>query len=231
MANIHPKKLVFLHIPKTAGSSIGSFFDSQFQEDEVCHIYSGNPNVELEKALIDDRIKFIRGHFGLYKALRPSLNNTDVFIFTFLRDPVNRVISLYNHLKRRQLTEHLDRMNQVTSLQSFLDLKQDFNEQTRYLSGIQGKEKFQKSISDAYAQAINNASKINFIGSVEHLQKDMQLLCKQLDFTLPTSMKAKNKGMKRLKQQLLQLRYQQKIKQVESFDFKLYNQLIEAHID
>ncbi len=222
MANQAPKKLVFLHIPKTAGSSVGQWLDAQFNEENIARIYSGNAKEQLAAALQNPKITFIRGHFGLYKPLLDVIDDPEVYVAIILREPVSRVLSLYNHMQRRQVAGHQARMKTVKTLTDFLQLKTDYNEQTRYLSGMQDKNQFQLNIETGFKQALQNAQKIDFIGFTETLDQDFARLCQQLGF--PKNLIAhKNKGLGKLKQLFLRLLYAQKIADTEIWDNKLYH--------
>jgi len=64
------KKLVFIHIPKTAGTSLRLLLESNYREDERIGIYSHeNLDQRLAEALADPKIKCIYGHFPLRPAV------------------------------------------------------------------------------------------------------------------------------------------------------------------
>jgi hypothetical protein len=68
----NPKKLVFIHIPKTAGTSLRLLLESNYKETERRAIYSHQDlDEQLASALNDPKVKCIYGHFPL----RPSLPN------------------------------------------------------------------------------------------------------------------------------------------------------------
>ncbi|MGH2722692.1 MAG: hypothetical protein ACRDI0_00225 [Actinomycetota bacterium] len=151
--------LIFMHIPKAAGMSLRQIIVRQYGPDRVSvpqpqegptllrHWQylrgeggtapkalpgfdpNGLPRRELAKLTPDatSRLHVVMGHlwFGLHDALpRPAT------YMTVLRDPVERVLSLYFYRRRRQgLTGTLD---------DYLDAGRDFeldNGQTRYLCG------------------------------------------------------------------------------------------------
>jgi len=224
MAFEAPKKLVFLHIPKTAGSSVGQFFDAQYLPTQICHIYNGNVKEQLQSALAEDSIRFIRGHFGLYKALLEQLPNPDIFVFTFLREPILRVISLYNHMQRMQSEGHKNRMQDVHSLSDFLALKTDYNEQTRYLSGIQNKALFLENPEQGFKNALQNLEQLNFIGLNEWMKEDFTKLCSMLGIA-EKIIRHENKGLSNLKQKLLFFQYKRTVAEHELWDIKIYESL------
>lgn len=88
------RKVVFLHIAKTAGTSITHFFSSRMPAHSICSHgdflafprRSGAPLRSLAQ------YQFISGHFG-YSDIAYLL--PQAYSFTFLRDPVDRVLSFY----------------------------------------------------------------------------------------------------------------------------------------
>ncbi len=95
-----PTTLIFLHIPKTAGTTLRSILRQQYPP-EVTYNYYHDP----EKAAFHEltasqkqRYRLLCGHmnYGIHQHL-PG----DSRYITILRDPVARVISYYNHVRRR----------------------------------------------------------------------------------------------------------------------------------
>jgi hypothetical protein len=81
--------LIFMHVPKTAGTTAISIIQKQYQEDEI---YSTYPFEDVPKDGLDSRVKCMIGHnqFGLHRNLKRPFK-----YFTFFRDPVERVLSDY----------------------------------------------------------------------------------------------------------------------------------------
>jgi len=93
------KSIYFLHIPKTSGTSVTSFLDQLFTKDKIFPYqrwdlaFQDKTPLELTKILNTNSYKFYRGHFGYH---RKFVKNK--FVFTMLRDPINRTISQYKHI-------------------------------------------------------------------------------------------------------------------------------------
>lgn len=90
------KPLVFLHVPKTAGTSLIELLSRNFASHEVCRITDTNRPIsdlagDIDVALAEGK-RFICGHFP-YAAVTHLGEEID--IVTMLRDPVRRVASLY----------------------------------------------------------------------------------------------------------------------------------------
>jgi len=130
--------IIFLHIPKTAGTTINDIFRKNFREDEFFDIYHYDYALEKYQQLSKDdkaQLKVIKGHFpfGIHQIL-------GIFSFryiTFLRNPIDRVISQYYHsLNTPSDVYHQALKKNGVSLENCLGpgLIPD-NLQVRYLSG------------------------------------------------------------------------------------------------
>lgn len=94
----HPPAL-FLHIPKTAGTSIVELMRQHYGQSLI----SGLDHIDHAPNEFEE-IKFVSGHMGydFAKHLMPGRFN-----FTFLRNPVDRILSLYYYLRSRDPNESI----------------------------------------------------------------------------------------------------------------------------
>ncbi|QLA16810.1 sulfotransferase family 2 domain-containing protein [Desulfolutivibrio sulfoxidireducens] len=91
----------FLHIPRTAGTTINSVLKNTFQPKEILSVYrDGDYKAfhELDPAFLD-HTKLIQGHLLLHSYDPPQIYSREVRPFTFLRNPVDRLVSEYLFLK------------------------------------------------------------------------------------------------------------------------------------
>ncbi|BCM93101.1 hypothetical protein IAD21_04989 [Abditibacteriota bacterium] len=108
---MNPNLDVVFHIPKTAGSTLGANFWCNITSKEALHVecllddWQTEGVVREVKAQIASRqteeIRCVFGHWaywGIHQLVRPQC--TPRYI-TFLREPVERCISLYGYLKTR----------------------------------------------------------------------------------------------------------------------------------
>lgn len=99
-------ELVSLHIPKTAGTSFRNILKKQYKKKQVCRldIYpSGDIELNEKKftdTVLKNDIKVIHGHFSFKKINTHFELATNTPFITWLRDPVERVISNYFFLKK-----------------------------------------------------------------------------------------------------------------------------------
>lgn len=95
-------RVIFLHIPKTAGSSVNAHFKHHLGSTWSGGAVGLNAAAGIKPAALDRarRARFVFGHFG-WQTLEAVRG--DAFTFTVLRDPAERVVSLYRFARIRNL--------------------------------------------------------------------------------------------------------------------------------
>ena len=89
---------IFLHIQKTAGTTITEAVRRHYRRDFISH----GDHLERDAASLQ-KTRFISGHFG-YEYCRQFMHGR--YAFTFLRDPVERILSLYYFSRTRNPAEY-----------------------------------------------------------------------------------------------------------------------------
>ena len=139
--------VIFLHIPKTAGTTLLRILDRQYPP-EVVHSFGADAHQSVVeyKALGEEtrnKIRLLRGHmaYGLHEYLPNAAG-----YFTVLREPVARVISYYNFIRRTPDHYLYDEViGKDLSLHALLEsgLPLMMNDaQVRLLSGVWGEPEF-----------------------------------------------------------------------------------------
>ena len=133
------KSLIFLHIPKAAGTTLRTIIDRQFHEGAI-FTFDGRSEYAFKNVHKEEkaRIRCVRGHiwFGLHEYLpQPST------YFTMLRDPVDRVISGYYYVFQNPFHYLFDEVtSRNMSLKDFVSSGISWaqsNGQTCLISGIE----------------------------------------------------------------------------------------------
>jgi hypothetical protein len=84
-------KILYVHIPKTGGSSVNRFISSHFSPDEAITHIEGSPG--WHNRISNKKILFISGHIP-YPAFKNLLGSLDDYLkVVTLRNPVQHVIS------------------------------------------------------------------------------------------------------------------------------------------
>gem|GEM_PF-919515 len=190
--------LIFSHIPKTAGTSLRNILSNNYKNSEIFNCYGDNPERKSTKQLVEElsqllaqekqpQIKVIAGHmgYGVHQLIPPY----PVKHMTVLREPTERVISYYSHVKRHfknGLGDVARRVSIKEFIESRLSIEVD-NWQTRYLSG-RGWQKYTLGIGENIAygecsqemleQAKSNLSKYYTFGIQEKFPESLELFGK-----------------------------------------------------
>lgn len=96
-----PHPIVFLHIPKCAGSAVSAFFKAclgSSRGGRTIFIHDHAPEAERRRAL--ERMagaRYVAGHIG-WDTVEPVLRVAPAFVFTVLREPEARLLSLHNFM-------------------------------------------------------------------------------------------------------------------------------------
>lgn len=90
------EQLYFLHIPKTAGTTFSAVLDAYFSAEEICPAQLWRDLVKISPDKLE-RYLLLRGHFYYY--VHRILPQPPRYL-TLLRDPVERTLSHYQHIRR-----------------------------------------------------------------------------------------------------------------------------------
>jgi hypothetical protein len=170
-------KVVFLHIPKTAGTTLKTIMQRNYGAGEIANLYSQEvEKAEIEQQLNNPNTHLISGHFDF----QPGFINPDLYTFTFLRSPIDRVISNYLHIKYSDTAIHKKWMEDVHEFPDFLKLPQGSNWQSRLLAGY--KQRQPLDLETLFKEAISNLNSLNFIGLTEEFKHSLYCLSIDLNW-------------------------------------------------
>ncbi len=91
----------FLHLPRTAGTTLDAVLESNFSPGEVLRIYT-REEYAAHRHMSEEQLRPIRlitGHLLLERLNPPAIYGREVRAFTFLREPVARLVSEYDFLR------------------------------------------------------------------------------------------------------------------------------------
>lgn len=240
------KPLYYLHIPKTAGTSLISFLDAQFEQSQICPAQLLPELFKLDSN-VTSRYDFFRGHlwYGLNDYVGKELN-----YITMLRDPVQRTISWYSHVKRdpnayrhdRVVGENWSLLDFVTDKETQWDM---VNAQTLFLAVDLDFERLSKdpvgygrSVVQDYAARNNDRAlldlaksrleKFLFVGIAERMRHSLQLLSHSIDVYPHFSHPKLNVSENRPSDSELSSDTIQAIKEVTCLDQELYDWAVEV---
>lgn len=232
-------KVLFLHIPKTAGTSLRGFLEGLYPESR-CHKGWFTDSLLMCPPWEVAEKYFIAGHYPA--SILGWLPHKNYRIITFLREPIARTLSHFNHLK----TESEAFMHSVaygSDLDTFLNrddgLFELANMQTRYLGALDMDSEYfvdryniskadaetwinGPRIKEAFRRAVAFLEKCDVVGIVEQMQNSMQLLSSKLCLSNQGSIGYANRG--KLKGCPLSDRTLDALRKINEFDLKLYDE-------
>ena len=172
--------VIFLHIPKTAGTNIHNILHREYRSEERFSFVSTRDEekfVSLSESE-KEKIEILIGHqnFGLHEHFkRPST------YFSFMRNPVERIISAYYYYLNNPSFPAAIKMkeNKINSLKEFVEcglFPMEDNMQTRFIGG--GRDiAFGKCTDELFEKAISNIEKyFSVVGTEEKYDESLLLL-------------------------------------------------------
>lgn len=174
----------FLHIPKTAGTTLNHIFAAKFPEETICSVYTKEENEFLRKISAEevDRIQLVQGHIFVHNFDEFFSGAFGKYAFTFLRDPVVRVVSEYNFLRTwpenhlyRYLNEEKVTLIEYVSSQRPELIYRGKNLMTRSLCG---------AVEDGRSmleRAKDNLQRLHLFGITERFDESLLLLKRMMN--------------------------------------------------
>lgn len=187
--------VIFVHVPKTAGTTLRHIIQYQFQPNNVFEFYrrvrKPHKGIDEFRNLSEARknsLKLVSGHIGF--GLHEFLSQPCTYI-TVLRDPIDRVISYYYYL--------LNTRNGAAKNKSLEDFVKTYrgaqNSMTKFLSGMRLEIQLLDSnvnidceqCSPETLELAKNNLKKHFvvIGLVERFDETLFLLKRALGWDIP----------------------------------------------
>ncbi len=238
--------LYYLHIPKTAGTSLTSFLDAQFEQSKVCPAKLLPELFEMGNDVVA-KFEFFRGH--LWFDLN-SYVGRDLDYITMLRDPVQRTISWYSHVRRDANAYRHDRVvgekwslldfathketqwDMVNAQTIFLAADLDFNRLSRDPVG------YGRAVIQGYAARRNDRAlldlakqrleKFLFFGITEQMNRSLHLLSHTLDVYPDFSRERLNVSENRPATNEISNETIEAIKELTPLDQELYDWAVEV---
>jgi hypothetical protein len=169
--------LYFCHIPKTAGMTFRTIVEDYFRCSEIC---PATLNAQVEEIPQPDLEKYrlFRGHL-VFVDLPALLPNKHFVNVTMLREPVSRLISHYEYIRRTPGDPHYDAVSQMT-LEEFTQKltvgRVGKNVQTYYIAKTLQFKLEKLSGEEVLAIAKQSLDRFAFAGLLERFQDSLFLL-------------------------------------------------------
>ncbi len=172
--------LVFIHIPKTAGTSFKHRLLAEYGSSGVGMVYRVEDRSAALKATLNQDVKAVSGHFGMGELETAIDKSRPIRLYTLVREPVAQTVSHFLHRNRdRELTER----NEVFErFEEFLLRPPGCNVQSLLLSGIQRPEWEHASNEKVWQGVLDRWDRFELIGTTENYEKSLAIVRAQMSW-------------------------------------------------
>jgi len=210
VARLHDKKIMFMHVPKTAGTTFNNFAQTVFPDGTaVVHIESQNINSYAD---LTTKSTYLAGHLPL-REIQAHFDLQQFDLVTILREPYAH---LHSHLKWVKnigkdpdsdfFNNHSNETKELALLLNSLDFSTQEslnqlvngicgeltslfdNHQTRYFLDYRRIRVEDKDIEIAKSQL----DQFTLIGNTEHYQQFVSMFCDRYQITVPLAIDKRN---------------------------------------
>ena len=179
------KKILVIHIPKTAGTSLRRMLECEYGAK---HIYPGGFYLQrlggdypLGSQMLKDYLglpthKVLAGHFT---AAMAEMVPIPYQAATFLREPIQRSLSMLSHFSR---TRHVSVTTLLENEQFMRDNIVDFQTRIMGANGVCNPHEVGKVDDDVLARALGRLESLDFVGITEQFPES----CRRFDSLFET---------------------------------------------
>lgn len=220
------KKVIFIHIPKTAGTSINTLLSYQYgHRGNFWH--TTQESWEIAKARFIEHIRvhpddcnLVRGHIPYgWDSIAPR----NYKYITFLRDPLERSVSQYNFAINHGRGIWFDELSAFDGLEDYLcnvNLIGHDNYQLRYLSGIGPRKAVARIHLEQTCGRIKDEQIV--VGCLSHMQESIILMSAILGWKKPIFNLRYNLGGQRSRVDIPKS-VEAKFRDLNALDYELYD--------
>ncbi|MBB4952813.1 hypothetical protein H4S14_000856 [Agrobacterium vitis] len=217
-------RAIFIHLPKTGGTSFHAALQRGFGADAVSPPFAAS-RMSVEQAEALRRYDIICGHISLQDI---NTHFPDAVLFTILREPIERCLSWYSFARNLPATSHADvTAAQTHDLHDFFHLdpsiayRNTFNRQTRQLAFHALDNDV--DMSAALLEAQKTLKNCAWIGRQECLHEDLIRLGSVLPEMANATLPELNKTSQRIEVRDIDPALKERIESYNTYDIALYD--------
>lgn len=227
------KQYVFLHIEKTAGTSLVTYFQEVAKSSLLKKLIKTDSFKYIHPLELDDdfaskelqKLSIVAGHIGYDHMIKYM---KDFYKITFFRDPIDRVLSFYDFAKEGPRTnDQITTKSKDLGMLEFFNFCEDVNDR-RFVNGATHKMALLRGENELIS-AIENLSKIDFIGIQENFDESLAMLSYQNNWKMMEKVPFTNKTKKRSRKEDIPKDVIKKIIEINEDDIRLYNEALKIY--
>jgi len=164
-------KFIFFHVPKAAGSSILSSFKTRLQKNVLIN----DQNEKFKSWMMNNSSTLWPNHIPP-SSMRHYLRDEkfqSYFKFAFVRNPYDRLVSLYHYTKQKEVKIYEEKGMELPSFSQNIINSNSFGEWI--LSGQYGESQFN------FLSSPEGKLLVDYVGQTETLQQDVSYICGHLN--------------------------------------------------
>jgi hypothetical protein len=216
--------LYFSHIPKTAGMTFRTIVEDHFDDREICPATLNAQVAKIPKDQLKD-YRLFRGHLGFIN-IPELLPGKRVVNVTILREPIARVISHYEYIRRMPGDPHYKAVKDMTLAEFAQKLtagKVGKNIQTYHVAKAMRFKLDDLTPEETLALAKESLDDFAFVGLVERFQDSLFLLSYILGWKPILNSRKENAAKKKKSFDEIPIETLEIIKENSLLDIELFN--------
>lgn len=233
----------FMHIPKTAGTTFRASLYNQFSEHEMFptktqlnnkihkKIYNSDKYLDDLPESVTENVRLLLGHYT-FSAGDVFYKENQYFRLTFLRDPIQRVISNIFHLK------YISNPTKYKHLKPEEIFELEPNRFTlayiKFFNGFSVFHNFKNLTQNSFENSIHNLKKFNFIGISEKYAKSIKLVQAMFNWQLGANKHQNINFQAKKERENLDKNFINKLTSVNELDIEFYrfaNEIFKSKCD
>lgn len=207
------RKIIFLHLPKTAGTSLVNILHQHYQWENSADI-AGDDLASLSQAIAAEK-PFIHGHFS--NQILQAVKGSGYLSASLLRQASDRVISRYVHMAHSKEQRLQGEFASYGSFEDFLDSSYADNWQCRMLAGIWHDGKVDQQ---TFEKALETLHQLDWVATADDLPEAALDLSLKLGFKNRYYPKLNERRSEQMWQEL-NGKYRSAIAELNHFDQRL----------
>jgi hypothetical protein len=198
-----PPQIVFMHVPKTAGTSVQVYFAGFMgsrRHNQIVRVNTIHEDAAPETLQAAKEARYVGGHLD-WKTFE-EISHPDTFLFTILRDPVDRFLSSYfflqefpPHYEGQETVKHIKGMpfeefcaTQDNAVRTYTD-----NILARQFSGdLKHFPENEAEVLSMTETAISHLTRFNHIGFQHQLEEALHTIARKANLLPPAKIPRQN---------------------------------------